>query len=178
MQNLEKNAIRSPIKIRKDANGMSIIDASTAAVIEAMEETSMPTRQELRAATNAAKPRPVPNIEANKAEDVYSLETLLGEDILQYIEINTWKDAVRDKVDLPTTSRFVSNRLVKVVKSKDVKKIKVLRLILSLVQWKHSLTKAPKNGFKLPNKKEERERLADIETPVLEWMKKKFAPRG
>ena len=127
---------------------------------------------------DAAKPRPPPNLEAQSSQDIYPLSVLIGDDVLRQVHVQKWQDADRDRQNVQTSSLFVSNRINKVVKTKDTTKIKTLRYLLALIQFKQSLKKSPKNPYRVPNKTEEQQHPVDAEPGVYEAINKKFAPGG
>ena len=150
-----------------------------AAIMEAMsqESTSMPTREDLQAAVDEAKPRPQANAEARTPAEVYPVEDLIGEDILRDLKVKKWQDTIEGGGEVHTKSRFVARRLKKVVKSGDVKKLKVLRFALLLVDWYNCLKTGPKSIKKLPMKEDMRKAVgSDIDYWILDRIRKKFAP--
>ena len=117
---LTENAIASPSKSTSKNNILA------SAVLESMSQTvsSMPTREELQASIDEAKPRPKANLDAKTPGEVYTVEDLVGLDTLRMLGVKGWQDAIEKGEDVQTSSKFVAKRLVKVVGWKDVRRLK------------------------------------------------------
>ena len=179
VKSLQENKIDTPLAVTKDADGKVVLDASAAAVIDAMDDTAMPDKKTTQAESDAAKPIPKPNLEAERPIDVYTLDELIGKETLKQISISQWETSVKDNKNVQTISRFVSKRLENVVKSKDTNKAKTLKFLLALLQWKQTLSRDKKGNLRLPGRNEEKkDSLKDIEPLVVERIKKKFVPDG
>ena len=139
----------------------------------------MPSRKTLQAETDANKPIPKPNLEATSPSEVYPTEVLIDKDTMKHVDASQWENSVRDKIDVQTPSRFVSNRLERTVKSKDQTKIKLLKYLLALIQWKQSLGRDKKGRLQLPRKGDDSKgKLNGVEPILLDKIRKKFAPDG
>lgn len=120
---------------------------------------SMPTRAELAAAVDSSKPRPRVNLSAEYPEDVYSVDDIVGKELLQKIQVKDWVDASEAGKGVQVGSRFVAKRILKLVKNKQIQKLKLLRFILLCIQFNDSLKSlGPKKPKKVPNK----DRLATL----------------
>ncbi|MCJ1413574.1 DNA-directed RNA polymerase I subunit rpa49 [Ptychographa xylographoides] len=175
-----ENAIASPQKSsQRDASGALILDPVAAAVIESMSQNSAaaPTREELQAVIDKAKPRPKANLEATIPGDVYKLEDLVGSEALRGLKILDWQTTVGESKPVLTSSKFVSKRLVKVVTSGDVLRLKALRYLLLLLDWFACLKSGAKGVRKLPKRDDIRKIVgADVGDGMLESLRKRFAP--
>ncbi len=140
------------------------------------------TREELQAVTDAAKPRPKANPAAEKVEDIYPLSTLIDEQTLDLLPIHHWQENIAKK--LPVTivgSRYVSQRLQKVVKGGDTMKIKALRYVLLLldvlgtlkVAGGRKIAKGGGAGKRLPEREELR-KATGVQDFVIEGVRKRF----
>ena len=133
----------------------------------------MATREELQAAVDEAKPRPQANLQARTPADVYPVETLIGEDVLRDLKVKHWQDAP----ELQTTSLYVAKRFTKVKDTGDVKKLKVLRFLLLLIDWYQALKTGPHGVRKLQKREEVRNAVGrDVEGWIIDAVNKKFAP--
>ena len=141
----------------------------------AASTASMPTLSERQSASNDAKPIPKPNLDAKTAAEVYPIEQLIGLEILKSIHVRDWIEKVEAGEDIMTKSRFVSGRIRKVVKSKEVRLMKTLKSILLLVEWYRCL-KAPSKGLrKIPRREEIVETIPEASEAVLDAIVHKFA---
>ena len=134
------------------------------------------TQEELQAAMDEAKPRPKPNVAAESPADVYTAEDIVGLEVLRLLNVKPWEEAVKKKQNVPSTSRFVARRLVKVVQSKDLKRLKSLKFLLILIQWQKCLRSGSKGIKKLPPKEAVQKSVPDADGNVLETIRKRFAP--
>ena len=155
--------------------GRAALNPSAAAIVRSMsrETCTIATREELQAAVDEAKPRPQANLQARTPADVYPIETLIGEDVFRDLKVKHWQDAAK----IQTTSLYVGKRFMKVLGSGDVKKLKVLRYMLLLIDW----YKASKLGYhgvrKLQKRDEVRKAVGmDVEGWIIHAVNKKFAP--
>ena len=170
---LTENAIASPSKSSYKTNTLA------SAVLESMSQTasSMPTREELQISIDKAKPRPKPNLDAKSPSEVYTVEDLVGIESLRILGVKGWQDAVGKGEDVQTSSKFVAKRLVKVVGSKDVRRLKALRFVLIMLDWFGCLTEAGKGLKKLPKREEIRAAVGEeIPDSMIEALRKRFAP--
>ena len=173
IQSLTDNAIASSA-----GNKKGVLDAVASAVMNSMAESSatIPTKEELQAAVDNAKPRPKPNLEAETPADVYPAENLVGMDVLEGLAVKTWQDAVEANRDVKTSSRFVSRRLIRVVRTDDVKKLRTLKALLLMLNWYGCLQPGGKNAKKLP-KREDVKKAVGPEVPdrIVDSIRKRFA---
>ena len=170
---LTENAIASPSKSSSKNNDI------TSAVLESMSQTasSIPTREELQASIDEAKPRPQANIDAKTPGEVYTIEDLVGIEALRILGVKGWQDAIGKGEDVQTSSKFVARRLVKVVKSNDVRRLKALRFVLVMLDWFGCMKEAGKGMKKLPKREDTRAAVGEgIPDSVIEGLRKRFAP--
>lgn len=177
IQSLTENAITSPIKGRKDADGKVALDAAAAVMVDAMEQApSTATIAQLQADAEARKPRPKANLEAETPAEVYSIESIVGEDNLRLLNVISWRDAVKDNTGVDTISRYVSRRLKRVVQTGDANRIKTLKYLLTLLEWKKCLKRGNRGGFKVPFRAEMQKSMKHIEWSIVDKIRKRFAP--
>ena len=105
----------------------------------------------MQANIDKAKPRPRPNLDAETPAEVYPVEELVGGvNVLQQVGVKEWIDKVNAGQDVQTKSMFVARRLKATVHSGDIKKLKILRYLLLLVEWCKSLKPKGKQGRRVP----------------------------
>lgn len=149
------------------------------AVIDSMAKGAVfASREDLRAETDQAKPKPKANLEAKTPADVYKIEDLMSIDALTAINVTAWQDAVRENRDVQTKSLYVSKRLQRLAQLGDLTKLKVLRYLLLLLDWNRCLTKLDKGAWKLPSREAVKNAVGDdVNEFVLENVRKQFAER-
>ncbi|KAJ5099377.1 hypothetical protein N7532_006378 [Penicillium argentinense] len=111
---------------------------------------------ELQAEVQAAKPLPTPNLTAAHPNDVYPIENLVpgGHSTLRQLTgVSEWKEQVEAGVAVVTVSRYVSNRVVAVVKSENQTQLQILRFIQLLLEFARSLKGAGRQASSGPNSK-------------------------
>jgi DNA-directed RNA polymerase I subunit RPA49 len=175
---LTENAI-SPIKSAQGPNSTPRkIDAAARLVLESMEGATkaMATREELEAAINDAKPRPKANLAAENVGDVYTVESLIGLDIMKLVPVKEWQDSVKAKKEVITSSKFVAHRLLKV--STDVQRMRVLRYLLCLLDFFGASKPKGKAGRMVPRRDDLRNALTGIPEAVVENIRRKFSDGG
>ncbi|KAL8705116.1 MAG: hypothetical protein Q9201_001761 [Fulgogasparrea decipioides] len=182
IESLSKNAI-SPLKTGRAAPASSqlSLDPVASAVVSSMAATasSMPTREALQAAVDESKPRPQPNLGAETPTDVYPIDQLVGPGMLRQMTIKEWQDAVESREDILTKSRFVSNRVQKIVPNGDVRKIKTLKYLLFLLEWHGVLVATGKGGGrKVPEREQLREKLGAWGSELIKQVSNRFAEGG
>lgn len=162
---LTANAIQVSPSKNKSGSGGPTLDPVANAVVSSMASAaaSMPSREEMQAEVESGKPRPKPNLQAEAPADVYSVEQLVGgEHTLRKIGVKGWIDRTKADENVQVRSRFVANRMKRLVEIEDVKKIRLLKYILLLIEWKNSLETKPKQIKKVP-------KLEKMESMVQDW---------
>lgn len=175
---LTENAISKPRTAAEMTNtGPIKHDKDTLAMLKTMEEATsgMATRSELQARVDESKPRPRANLEAENVQDVYTMEDLIGSEIMKIIPVKDWQDAITLKREITVTSRFVSNRVR--IASSNVQKLKVLRYLLAALQF-YGCT-VPKRGSRaLPKKDEVRKAMPGVPEAMAANIQRKFSDHG
>ena len=183
IKDLTANAIQaSPAKASQNGDNSSPqkLDPLAEAVVYSMADatSSMPTRDELRKTIEENKPRPTPHLDATAPEDVYPLEELVGgEVILERLAVKGWVDTISSGGDVPTRSRFVAHRIVKLVEQGDIRKLRALRYILLLVEWYLSL-KVAKGGKRVPKEEDLRKLYDSYGADMVKGIGKRFGGDG
>ncbi|KAL9612426.1 MAG: hypothetical protein Q9167_002974 [Letrouitia subvulpina] len=120
------------------------LDPVASAVLESMSvadnDNASPSKEDLQALADDAKPRPKPHLDATRPKDVYPIEELVGgRDTLRGMHVREWETAVERGEEVFTRSRFVSARIATAAKAQDVRGLKVLRYLLLLLEWYRAL---------------------------------------
>lgn len=184
IEDLSANAIQAlPSKnIRPGDNfSSSQLDTASQAIISTMAETtaSMPTRAELQSQIDEGKPRPQPHLDAKRVSDVYPIEELVGgEDTLKKLAVKDWMDKVKAGVDVSIQSKFVATRLVAFAQKEHVKKLKVLRYLLMLIEWFKGLKKPTKLALIVPKPEEMQTLSANYGTELILGLRHRFTQDG
>lgn len=176
---LTENAIKKGIP---DANAATPVkDALTAAMLDTMAKTtaSMPTKEERQAAVDEAKPRPNPHLNTDKPENVYPLDELIPEDVMMALYVKDWTDAAEKNEAVQTHSRYVAHRLHALAVKKDIRRLKILRYILALVDFNAACTLMRGGGRKLPKDRSVlKNSVKDVADAVLGEIRRKFSEKG
>ncbi|KAJ5021349.1 RNA polymerase I associated factor, A49-like protein [Bipolaris maydis] len=140
----------------------------------------MPTSQDLAAAVDSSKPRPIPNLAAEYPGDVYPISTVVGSELMTMLDVKDWVQASAAGQGVEVTSKYVARRIVKLAKNKQIQKLKVLRFILLCINFNAALIGAggtrPK---KIPIKgKLEAAMGEDAPAGCVLAIRRKFAPEG
>lgn len=172
---LTENAI-TPNRGLASSGASNKSDAVSAALLESMSTSAADTlsREQLHATSEDAKPRPKANPGAQQPEDVYPVETLVGIDTLKVLMVKEWEDAARSVTPVTTKSRFVSQRLLKVARSGNIKKLKTLRYLLLLLDFFFALKPTKTGSKKLPDREELR-RATAVQDFLIDGVRKRFA---
>jgi DNA-directed RNA polymerase I subunit RPA49 len=153
------------------------IDSATSTMLAHMSEATagMATRDQLQAAVDEAKPRPKANINAENVNDVYTVEELIGSEVMKLIPVKEWQDLVKKKQDVFVDFNYVAKRIE--LSSSNVQKLKVLRYLCCVLMFFRATS--PRRGVRvLPQKNALREALSDVPEAVLGNIQRKFSSHG
>lgn len=177
LRSLTENAIVSLNEAKKDSRGQLVLEGGAAVVIDAMGESfAISERKALQEAVDEAKPRPKPNEEANNPAEVYQLEDLAGKDIWMRLNISKFQSAVKNNQDILTVSRYFSSRLNRVAREKVDDKLRALRLVLTMIEWRKSFKPGRKNTFYPPRDEDMKDVITDFDPILMKKLRQKFAP--
>ncbi|KAF2457032.1 RNA polymerase I associated factor, A49-like protein [Lineolata rhizophorae] len=166
-------------------------DLAARAILRGMDTGGhdAPTREQMRAGVDAAKPRPTPDVAAQSPADVYPPARLVGgADVLQQIPVHDWLAAE----DVRLHSRFVARRLAALSKvardggkqaSDAVLKLRLLRYLGLLMEFYGCLKPARDGAKRLPAKEEWKAGVGGVvsEKAPGEWAdkaKRRFSEKG
>lgn len=138
---------------------------------------AMPTKEDLAAAVDTSKPRPTPNLTAEHAADVYTVDTIVGKDLMSIIPVKDWVDAANEGIGVNMHSMFVANRMVRLAKAGDIQKLKLLRFVLIGINFLAALEGKNKTFAKrVPKADVLQDKMGqDVPRPVLNELRRKFA---
>ena len=177
LQSLTESAIKGSGNLKTDDRGRVILDGGAAAVINGMAGAAeVPTREALAVAAREAKPVPRPNLAAERPQDVYTIDALIGQDVVDSVSVGQWQRAVAAEEDIKVPSKFVARRVRQVVESADVGKLKMLKLLLGLLQWNSCLRPKGHGGKTLPQRDEVTKVVTAVGGHALRAIREKFAP--
>ncbi len=150
------------------------VDAVTKAMLDSMSAATegMATQAQLQAQGDAAKPRPKANLDAENPQDVYTVDELIGPEIMALLPVKNWQDVVVAKKEAITSSKFVSDRIY--LASVNVQKLKVLRYMLAIMDF-FKATMPKRGGVRnLPKADVLREAMGNVPGQVVDNIKRKF----
>ena len=140
----------------KSTNGDEASEARSNAVAEtvlqniATSTSTMPTKVELAAVIDSSKPRPTPNLAAEYPADVYTVETVVGNELMTMLEVKSWIEASEAGIGVEVGSLYVAKRIVKLAKNKQIQKLRALHFILLCVNFNAALQGGGNQPKKVP----------------------------
>lgn len=161
----------------KDPNAATKDETVSSAVLQNISGAAvMPTKAELEAAVDSSKPRPQANLAAEFPADVYSIDTIVGKDLMGVIPIKDWVDAAEAGEGVSVTSRYVAKRINRLAKDKEIQKLKVLRFILLCINFNAALLKKGKGPAQVPPREKLTNLMGEnIPEPVVASIRRRFA---
>ncbi len=135
----------------------------------------MPSREEMQAEINSSKPIPPPNLSAQNAEEVWTLESLVALQTLRSVQVKEWIETIQNGDEITCKSRFVASRIEKLVAANDVKRLRGLRYLLLLIEWYHSLKKGARGVLRVPRKED---LLQGWPSELVDGVARRFAEGG
>jgi DNA-directed RNA polymerase I subunit RPA49 len=139
--------------------------------------STMASREDLQKEIDANKPRPKANLNAKSPEEVYPIDSLVGQEEMKALSVKEWEDAVAGGKEITSKSRYVCRRVQRIGEARDVQKLKVLRYLQLLLDFYFSLGKVSRGGRKLPQREELRKVLG-VPDFLVERVQKRFASGG
>lgn len=149
------------------------------AVMATVNSTSsaLPTRSERDDAVLDAKPIPKPNLETDEIELIYSIDQLIPKGDMRDMAVKDWQDKVKNDIAIDFTSRFVANRVVNIVKSQDIKKLRALKYLLLLLDFVSALRPA-RGGRTVPQRDELKQKMEAWPETAVDNVRRRFAEGG
>jgi len=124
---------------------------------------------------NSSKPIPPPNLSAQNAEEVWTLESLVALQTLRSVQVKEWIETIQNGDEITCKSRFVASRIEKLVAANDVKSLRGLRYLLLLIEWYHSLKKGARGVLRVPRKED---LLQGWPSELVDGVARRFAEGG
>ena len=164
-------ASSAPVKL--DALGSALLSDAAAAT------QNHPSRAAMQAEVDDAKPRPKANLNAKTPAEVYTIDGLIGADVMKALAVQEWLDNAGKGDPVQTHSKYVATRLQAVATGsrKDIQKLKVLKYIEILVIFFMNLKQGQKGTKALPKLTELKDKLNTNET-VLNHVAQSFSDGG
>lgn len=168
-----ENAIAPDQASRKDTK----LDAGAKAMLANIGEMTagMASAAELAAVAEEAKPRPKHNQDATEIQDVYTVDVLIGDEVMPHIPVRSWIDDLKAKNEIITTSRFVSRRLQKV--GPNIEKLRILRYMQLLLDMFNKST-VKRDVRLIPKRDKLKEIMGGLPESVVENARRKFSDQG
>lgn len=155
------------------------MDAAAQAIIASMAENTegMASRDQLAAEADASKPRPKANLGATDIKDVYTIDNLIGLEILKIVPVLDWQQAIKAKKEIIVKSEYVANRIQKV--SSNPEKLRILRYLLLLIDLHISSKPQRSSRSKSLPKRDEMKKIAGgMPEAVIEHVRRDFSTNG
>jgi DNA-directed RNA polymerase I subunit RPA49 len=165
---MTENAVQSGV----DAQGNLTQAAKVLLSAAAKTTKDMMTTEEMAAAAQAEKPRPKANLIATTPDQVYAVESLIPQEILDEIRIQDWL-SMHASGNLAFKSRYVARRVGHSCQNKDVMKIKVLKYMLAAILFFKAL-KPGSRARKLPPKPKLDAATEAAESFLVDAVRKRF----
>ncbi|RQM06456.1 hypothetical protein DH86_00002280 [Scytalidium sp. 3C] len=169
-----ENAI-APSKAARRAEGQPAkLDSAASAIMASMADATagMATREELAREADAAKPRPTANLDATEPKDVYTLDSLIGADVLKLIPVLEWQNAVKARKNVIVSSKFVAERIQPL--AQDAQRLRALRYLLCLLSF-YTSSKPARGERLVPKKPDLRKALGEVPEAVVESIRRRFS---
>ncbi|CAJ2506207.1 Uu.00g003370.m01.CDS01 [Anthostomella pinea] len=179
---ITENAI-APAKAVSDAvANPKKLNASSQAMMDSINEVTvnMASKEDLQAAADAAKPVPPGNFDAEEIQDVYTLESLIGGEILTSIPIKEWQEAVKKHQNVSMPNAFIASRIIPVGEGPNpTHRLRALRYLDYLIKLLKSGRPGKTRGTKtLPPKDKLKLLLDPAPEVVVENIRRKFSLGG
>ena len=153
------------------------MDAAAQAMIASMAKDTegMATRDQLGAEADASKPRPTASLDATDIKDVYTVDNLIGVDILKVVPVFDWLQAIKAKKEIVVQSEYVAHRIQNTASSPE--KLKILRYLLLLIDL--HISSKPKFSKRVLPRRDEMKRVAGgLPEAVVESVRRQFSSNG
>lgn len=169
IEDMTQNAIQRGDATKDEGIAKNVLQGMSGAT------AAMPTSEELAAAVDESKPRPKANTGAEYPIDVYTVDSVVGKELMALIEVSDWVSASESGTGVEVGSRFVAKRISKLVKNKQYQKLKLLRFILLCVKL-NDIAKPGRGPKKIPPKgKFEAAMGDDVPASLGNTIRRKFA---
>lgn len=141
----------------------------------AADAKSTLTRENMQNEAEQAKPIPKPNRNAEAPADVYPIEQLVGVLALRKLQVQDWIEKVEAGEEISTKSKFVSDRIIKVVKKGNEELLKALKYLLLLLEWYLCLKVVKRGSRRVPKREDEAKAIEWASSDLLEDLSKRFS---
>jgi DNA-directed RNA polymerase I subunit RPA49 len=171
-----ENAI-NPLQSRANGGTPVKIDSASKAMLANIAETTagMSTSAQLADVVEASKPRPRANAEATEVQEVYTVDSLIGSQIMLLIPVRPWSEAMKAKKAIRATSRYVVHRVEN--HSQNIEKLKILRYMYFVIRLLDK-SRDRRSEKMLPRHDDLKEAIEDMPSSVLDHFKRNFTTNG
>jgi DNA-directed RNA polymerase I subunit RPA49 len=149
------------------------------AVMGDMAKTTaaMPTKEQHAAAVDSSKPRPKFNPDARYPAEVYTINSVVGSELMGLIPVKDWMEATEQGTGVQNlTSAFVAKRITKLAKNKEISKLKLLKFVYMCMNFNASLSGKSQRAKRIPPREVFVGKLApDTPQAVADALLRKFA---
>ncbi|KAH8702564.1 RNA polymerase I associated factor, A49-like protein [Talaromyces proteolyticus] len=185
-QSLAENSMLAPAGASNVAESAILSSMPSEAIASATTKDA-----DMQAQIQANKPIPAANLAASHPSDVYTIDALVpgGLSTLHQLPVQEWQEEVEAGNAVTSTSRYVAHRIDAVVHSANTTHLQLLRFILVLLELGRCLKQGkktdPHGSKRLPLRQDLKRLLsggtsaeAQLPDPVIEAVRRKFAPQG
>src|SRR3569833_3445973 len=140
----------------------------------------MSTKKELQAAIDQAKPVPKGNYEAERIQDVYSPEEIIGAEIQNTKPVHNWQQDTMAGKNIQLASRYVARRInIIAAHEEGLRRLRVLRYLYWLIMCWRGAGQCKERGTKrLPPKERLKRDLESAPDTVVDSLRRRFSDQG
>jgi DNA-directed RNA polymerase I subunit RPA49 len=171
-----ENAI-NPLQSRADGGPAAKLDAASKAMLQTIGQATagMSTSAQLAEVVESSKPRPKANTEAEEVQQVYTVDTLIGDQIMSLIPVRPWTETIKAKKPVKVKSMYVAHRVVNI--SENIEKLRILRYMYFIIRLLDT-SRNKRTEKILPRQDVLKEAMEDMPSTVLDHFRRKFTANG
>lgn len=188
IESLSQNAIspRAPRGATQESVRRSIKgNPSAKAVLDSMAGSAdnAPTLEQMQIEAEVEKPRPLYNLDAKDPGEAYIPDDVVGRYCMQGITVEDWhpwdekEREQRIQKGVKTRSFFARNRVVPLIQSSDMTRLKCLKYYLLLLEYLANLIAGGKDASRLRKGADLRSGV-NVQPNVIESMQTTFSLQG
>ena len=168
-------------KISSSERSNGKTDSAAKALLSMLDATAQDASPSatLTLETNASRVRPKNNALAERVEDAYTIEDVVGEDMMLILKVKPWVDVLQNGGDVPVPSRFVSKRIKYLAAEDDISTLKLCKYIVVLINFLEACTfkGKPVMGGQVPTREVLREKIEEPDS-VINKLIERFTASG
>ncbi|OQO03437.1 hypothetical protein B0A48_10100 [Cryoendolithus antarcticus] len=152
-------------------------DVETAILGSVAEKAAhIKTEEEEAEAALAAKPIPMPNLKAERVEDVYALDILIPPSDQRLVQIKDWQDNALADIPMDFSNRMTAFRVSEIAKAGEYTKLKALGYLNALLEFHEALAPAGRGGKKVPKKEVLVKKMSTYPETLIDSVRRRFTP--